>query len=510
MELFITAVAVLTLIISLCSLFICLKAVKNMSSDFNNKQDDLTEMFSLQQESLQKAVLSGQDEIQKTISSGQNDIQKTVSLGHENIQKTISLGQESIQKAITLGNDSTQKTLTLGQENTQKALALGRENTQKALTLGQENTQKTISSGLIGIQNTISSTMTNQEQRFKSFTEQNEQRFKSFTEQQEKRFQTFAAQNDSSLNQIRKTVGDSLTDLRQENSRKLDDMRKIVDEKLQDSVSRSFKMVNERLEQVYKGLGEMQNLAAGVGDLKKVLTNVKTRGILGEIQLGAILEEIMSPEQYDTNVRIKKDSRETVEYAVKIPSAADDSFIYLPIDSKFPGDTYAKLLDAYDTGIKENVDLAAKELLNRIKSEAKDIHDKYIAPPITTEFAVLFLPFEGLYCEAVNRGLVEELQRRYRVNIAGPSTMAAFLNSLQMGFKTVAIQKRSTEVWEVLGAVKTEFDKFDNVLVSARNRIRQADDDLEKLVSTRSNVIRRKLRNVTELSSEETKKLLED
>ncbi|MCD8089883.1 MAG: DNA recombination protein RmuC [Clostridiales bacterium] len=327
---------------------------------------------------------------------------------------------------------------------------------------------------------------------------------------QEERFKTFAVENEQKLDQIRKTVSSGLSDIRTDNNKKLDEMREIVDEKLQDSVSRSFRAVNERLEQVYKGLGEMQSLAAGVGDLKRVLTNVKTRGILGEIQLGAILEEIFAPEQYETNCRVKPDSREAVEYAVKIPSAEDDSFVYLPIDSKFPGDTYEKLLDAYDTGSKEAVDAAAKELIARIKAEAKDIRDKYIAPPYTTEFAVLFLPFEGLYCEAVNRGLVEELQRRYRVNIAGPSTMAAFLNSLQMGFRTVAIQKRSSEVWEVLGAVKTEFEKFDTVLESARNRIRQADDDLERLVGTRSNAIRRKLRSVTALSSDSAENLLGD
>lgn len=406
---------------------------------------------------------------------------------------------KNLGKSFEGGQQSLLNILSSRQDNIQKTISLGQDNVQNTISLGQDNIRNTISSGQINIQNTIASSLSAQEERFKTFTTQQEERFK-----------TFAAQNDSSLNQIRKTVGDALSDLRQDNNKKLDDMRKIVDEKLQDSVSRSFKMVNERLEQVYKGLGEMQSLAAGVGDLKKVLTNVKTRGILGEIQLGAILEEIMSPEQYDTNVRLKDGSREAVEYAVKIPSAADDSFIYLPIDSKFPADTYERLLDAYDSADKESVDIAAKELTARLKSEAKDIYEKYIVPPKTTEFAVLFLPFEGLYCEAVNRGLVEELQRRYRVNIAGPSTMAAFLNSLQMGFKTVAIQKRSTEVWEVLGAVKTEFDKFDNVLVSARNRIRQADDDLERLVGTRSNAIRRKLRNVTELTGQESAQLLED
>ncbi len=321
---------------------------------------------------------------------------------------------------------------------------------------------------------------------------------------QEERFKTFALENGQKLEQIRGTVGKGLSDMQRDNNRKLDEMRAVVDEKLQDSVSRSFRAVNERLETVYRGLGEMKSLAEGVGDLKKVLTNVKTRGILGEIQLGAILEEIMAPEQYEVNVCVKKDSRETVEYAVKIPSAGDDSFVYLPIDSKFPGDTYGRLLDAYDSGSREEIDSAAKGLTTRIKAEAKDIRDKYIFPPYTTEFAIMFLPFEGLYCEAVNRGLVEELQRKYRVNIAGPSTMAALLNSLQMGFKTVAIEKRSNEVWEVLGAVKTEFDKFGDVLESARNRIRQADDELERLVGARTNVIKRRLKNVTALSRDES------
>jgi DNA recombination protein RmuC len=289
-------------------------------------------------------------------------------------------------------------------------------------------------------------------------------------------------------------------------------MRATVDEKLQKTLesrmTQSFQLVNERLEQVYKGLGEMQSLAQGVGDLKKVLSNVKTRGILGEIQLGAILEEILSPEQYDKNVITKKGSKTFVEFAIKIPTEKGDH-IYLPIDSKFPGDTYKSLQDAYDSGSAENVQAAASQLLARIKQSAKDIRDKYIDPPNTTEFAILFLPFEGLYAEAVNRGLVSDLQKDYRVNIAGPSTMAALLNSLQMGFHAMAIQKRSGEVWKVLGAVKTEFDKFSDVLETTQQRLNQANDELDKLVGARTRKIRQKLSSVERIDETTAAQLLD-
>ncbi|MEE1061913.1 MAG: DNA recombination protein RmuC [Ruminococcus sp.] len=315
----------------------------------------------------------------------------------------------------------------------------------------------------------------------------------------EERMKTFSLQNEQKLENIRTSVEVRLKYLQEDNNRQLEEMRKTVDDKLQktleDKMNKSFSLVNERLEQVYKGLGEMQNLAVGVGDLKKVLTNVKTRGILGEIQLGSILGEILTPEQYDTNVATKKGSKNVVEFAIKLP-ADDDKFIYLPVDSKFPGDTYATLRDAIDEGDKVKIELASKALVATIKSEAKDIHDKYIDPPNTTEFAIMFLPFEGLYSEVVNRGLVEILQREYKVNIAGPSTMAALLNSLQMGFKTLAVQKRSAEVWNVLGGVKQEFDKFNDVLVATQQRLDQANKELDKLVGVRTRQIQRKLKDV--------------
>ncbi len=315
----------------------------------------------------------------------------------------------------------------------------------------------------------------------------------------ENRFKTFSLENEQKLDNIRKTVSTQLSYIQEDNNKKLDEMRKTVDEKLQktleSTMQQSFGLVNERLEQVYKGLGEMQNLAVGVGDLKKVLSNVKTRGILGEIQLGAILKEILASEQYEENVVTKSKGAERVEFAVKLP-AEDDGFIYLPIDSKFPADTYMALQNAYESADAAQVEAAAKLLLSTLKKEAKDIHDKYIEPPYTTEFAIMFLPTEGLYCEAVNRGMIEVLQREYKVNLAGPSTMAALLNSLQMGFKTLAVQKRSAEVWKVLGSVKTEFERFEKTIASIQKRFDQANSDFEDLIGKRTRAINRHLRAV--------------
>lgn len=319
------------------------------------------------------------------------------------------------------------------------------------------------------------------------------------SEQMELRLKSFESGSEQKLEAIRETMERRLAQLQADNNQKLDQMRVVVDEKLQKTLetrmTQSFQLVSERLEQVYRGLGEMQSLASGVGDLKRVLSGVKTRGILGEIQLGAILEEILSPEQYEKNVATRPRSTERVEYAVKLPG--DDGHpVYLPIDSKFPGDTYQNLLEAYDSGSPERIHAAVNALAAQIKKEARDIRDKYVSPPDTTDFAILFLPFEGLYAEVVNRGLIEELQRSYRINIAGPSTMAALLNSLQMGFRTVALQKRSSEVWRVLGAVRTEFEKFGATLERTQKRLDDAHRELDELVGTRTRQIQRKLRSV--------------
>ena len=342
---------------------------------------------------------------------------------------------------------------------------------------------------------------------------------KETTEVQDKRLiglndqmKAFSMQSEQKLEQIRATMESRISAMQEDNSKKLELMRATVDEKLQktleDRISQSFKMVSERLEQVYKGLGEMQSLAVGVGDLKKVLSNVKTRGILGEIQLGAILEEILSQEQYESNIATKKGSAERVEYAVKLPGDAN-GVVYLPIDAKFPADGYTKLIEAYDTGDQILIAAAVVQLERSIKTFAKSIHDKYIDPPNTTDFGIMFLPFEGLYAEVVRRGMVEILQRDYKINIAGPTTMAALLNSLQMGFKTLAIQKHSSEVWNVLGAVKTEFDKFGSVLTLTQQRLEQAHSELDKLVGARTRKIQSKLRMVASMPEDSSKTILE-
>ena len=320
---------------------------------------------------------------------------------------------------------------------------------------------------------------------------------------QEQRFKTFALENAQRMEQIRRSVERQLADIREDNGKKLDEMRSIVDEKLQktleDKLSRSFALVSERLEQVYKGLGEMQTLASGVGDLSKVLSNVKTRGILGEIQLGAILGEMMAPEQYEVNAKVKQATNERVEFAIKLP--ADDGTVLLPIDSKFPADAYTNLMDAYEQGNADAVKATQAVLKGRIKEFAADIAKKYINPPYTTEFAVMFLPTEGLYAEVLRLNLMEPIQREYRVSIAGPSTMAALLNSLQMGFKSVAIQKRSGEVWKVLGAVKTEFASFEKTLAKTRDRLRLA--ELGRLIGARTHKINRSLERVTALPADD-------
>ena len=342
---------------------------------------------------------------------------------------------------------------------------------------------------------------------------------KETTEVQDKRLiglndqlKAFSMQSEQKLENIRATMENRIAAMQEDNGKKLDLMRATVDEKLQktleERIGQSFKMVGERLEQVYKGLGEMQSLAVGVGDLKKVLSNVKTRGILGEIQLGAILEEILSQEQYESNIATKKGSADRVEYAVKLPGDAN-GVVYLPIDAKFPADVYSKLVEAYDLGDQAAIGLAIIQLERTIKGFAKTIHDKYIDPPNTTDFGIMFLPFEGLYAEAVRRGMVETLQREYKISIAGPTTMAALLNSLQMGFKTLAIQKHSSEVWNVLGAVKTEFDKFGTVLALTQQRLEQAHTELDKLVGARTRKIQSKLRLVTSISEDTSKSILE-
>lgn len=356
---------------------------------------------------------------------------------------------------------------------------------------------------------------------FKNITDNIQSQMKNSAYMQKNQLDTFSNQllnltksNEERLNKMRDTIEIKLEAIQNDNNKKLDEMRKTVDEKLHESLEKrlgeSFAAITERLEKLYKEMGEIGSLASGVNELKRTLANVKVRGTYGEVQLQAILDDILTVDQYETNAATKKGSKDRVEFAIKIPSKNDlTSFIYLPIDSKFPQEDYQRLLDADEKGNKISIEEARKALISRIKSEAQDIKSKYLDPPQTTDFGILFLPTESLYAEAVKEpGLMECLQRDFRVVITGPSTVSAFLNSLQMGFRTLAIEKRSSEVWELLGVVKSEFGKFGDILEKTQKKLQEASNTIES-ASKKSRTIEKKLKSVGDLPEYESKYLEE-
>lgn len=330
---------------------------------------------------------------------------------------------------------------------------------------------------------------------------------------QNEQLRNLAAGNEQRLTEVRQTVEQRLSALQADNEKRLEQMRQTVDEKLHATLEQrlgdSFRQVAERLEQVHRGLGEMQTLAQGVGDLKRVLTNVKSRGIFGEVQLAALLEQVFTPEQYASNVATVPGSRERVEFAIRLPGRGEGlPALWLPIDAKFPREDYERLLDALDRAEREEAETAAKALEQRIRDEARSIAGKYLSPPHTTDFAILFLPTEGLYAELLRRpGLTEALQRDHKVTLAGPTTLLAMLNSLQMGFRTLALEQRSAEVWTVLGAVKTEFGKFGEALAKTRKKLDEASSHIES-VERRARVMTRELKSVEALPDERARALL--
>ena len=335
-----------------------------------------------------------------------------------------------------------------------------------------------------------------------------------FGEQQQLRLTALGAQHEQRMGEVRGTLEGQLKTLREDNAAQLEKMRATVDEKLQSTLEtrlgQSFQLVSERLEQVQRGLGEMQSLATGVGDLKRVLGNVKTRGILGEVQLGALLDQLLTSEQYRSNHATVPGSNERVEFALRMPGADVEHPVWLPIDAKFPREDYERLLDAQERADADAAGLAAAALERRVRDEARTIRAKYVAPPHTTDFAVLFLPTEGLYAEVLRRpGLFEALQREHRVTVAGPTTLTAILNALQMGFRTLAIEKRSSEVWQLLGAVKSEFGKFGEVLDKVKKKLDEAGKHIEA-TGVRTRAITRKLRDVESLPGQEAAGLLDD
>ena len=347
------------------------------------------------------------------------------------------------------------------------------------------------------------------------FAESQDAAFKRFADTLNEQLRLLSEANERRLAEVRQTVETRLQALQADNEKKLEQMRQTVDEKLhatlEQRLGESFKQVAERLEQVHRGLGEMQGLAQGVGDLKRVLTNVKSRGVFGEVQLAGLLEQVFTFEQYAVNVATVPGSNERVEFAIRLPGRNDSGEpVWLPLDAKFPREDYERLLDAQDRADREGAEAAAKALEQRIRDEAKTIAAKYLAPPHTTDFAVLFVPTEGLYAELLRRpGLVEALQREHRVSLAGPTTLLAMLNSLQMGFRTLALEKRSSEVWKVLGAVKTEFGKFGEVLAKTKKKLDEASNSIE-LAERRTRVMTRELRVVEALPADEAQRLLPD
>ena len=361
------------------------------------------------------------------------------------------------------------------------------------------------------------------DQNLKSFELNFSENIRQLNELLRQKFMDFATQQTEinkqtteNVKEVKQSVENQLKSIREDNTKQLDEMRKTVDEKLQktlnERLSQSFETVGKQLQAVQEGLGEMKNLATDVGGLKRVLSNVKLRGGIGEIQLSMLLEQILAPEQYEANVKTKSNSSDSVEFAVKLPGKDDHgNHVWLPIDAKFPKDIYEQLQEAYDEGDPAKILIAQRNLDQTIKKMAKDIRDKYIDPPNTTDFGIMFLPFEGIYAEVVRKAsLLEDLQRNYKIIVTGPTTLAAILNSLQMGFKTLAIQKRSSEVWQVLGAVKKEFENFGGLMDKAQNNIRTGLNQLDDVMGKRTRAIQRKLKSVETLSEEDTQRILPD
>jgi len=400
----------------------------------------------------------------------------------------------------------------------------GGDDVLRRVTQGFETTEKSVRDEIS--RNRLESSDLQQKHRqelsqaFKEFQDSTLQRFRSAEGTQKDLLDSFSKQlveltrvNDKKLEDVRGVIETKLAEIQKSNAEKLEDMRKTVDEKLQSTLEKrlgeSFTVVSERLEQVHKGLGEMQNLAVGVGDLKRVLTNVKSRGSWGEIQLEALLEDVLTTGQFERNVKVNPESDEIVEFAIRIPGRKESQpEVWLPIDAKFPREDYERLMDAQDRADVTAIDAATKALVASFRREAKNISTRYIVPPATTDFAIMFLPVEGLYAELMRApGLLEELQREYRVSIAGPSTLAAFLNSLQLGFRTLAIEKRSSEVWQLLGAVKTEFGKFGDLLESTKKKLQAASNSIDT-ATRRTRTITRKLREVEELPAKQAALIL--
>jgi DNA recombination protein RmuC len=477
------------IILAIVNIVIGLK--KKVILDIKPQLKDVEESILKFDTTLERTEKSIKDEFQRNRSET-NDISKT---NREELTKSLNLFGEQFSKNVKELNDLLNDKFAI--QNKQQI-----EFNQQTVDSTKENRNE--------LSKSLKSFEENFSENIKNLNDLLRQNFGDFNKQQI----DLNGQATENIKNVEKTIEKNLKSIREDNTIQLNEMRKTVDEKLQTTLEKrlgeSFKQVSDRLEQVHKGLGEMQNIAIGVGDLKKVLSNVKTRGVLGEYQLENILEQILTPDQYAKNVATKKGSQANVEFALKLPGKEEGKEVWMPIDSKFPIEDYDRLLDAFDKGEKEGIESAQKVLLKKIESFAKSISEKYIDPPHTTDFGIMFLPVESLYAEVLRHpGLFEILQRKYKITVTGPTTLSALLNSLQMGFRTLAVQKRSSEVWDILKAVKFEFKEFSGVLSKVHKQLNTASGTLETLRTTRTNVMERKLKDVETFTALESKEILE-
>ncbi|WP_428355702.1 DNA recombination protein RmuC [Methyloprofundus sp.] len=522
------AISACLLIICLLLLFFILSKV-NALSQSNAEQIKLELVSLLQQneETLKDGLIDSRKELRDVSADNRREIHELFNRFQDTLLKRVSenSGEQNRQlEAFKISLNTLSENLISNSSELKRSVGLSFQETSEALNRKQDEFREKTQEKLIAFEQSIKNDAKDNRQELnaslKSFEQKFSQVIKEFTEQLKQKFADLNSQQlrasqqaKNSIIEIREAIEKQLKAIREDNTQQLGEMRKTVDEKLHETLEKrlgeSFKLVSERLEQVHKGLGEMQNLAVGVGDLKKVLSNVKTRGILGEYQLGNILEQVLSPDQYGINVATKKNSQANVEYAVKLPGKSDEKTVWLPIDSKFPLESYQLLLQALEEGNTVKIDLAQKQLLKAIESFAKDISTKYIDPPNTTDFAIMFLPVESLYSEVLRHPqLFEKLQRTYRITITGPTTLSALLNSLHMGFRTLAVQKRSSEVWNVLAEVKTEFVKYAGQLERVQKQLHTASSSLETLQSTRTSAMERKLRGVETLEIDKPKETI--
>ncbi len=418
------------------------------------------------------------------------------------------------------GNSDLQKSISDLSSSLTKIEATLRED----FRINREESSRLARESRTEVTDTLSKSAKEQSEKLESMISKIEEKNKEMREEIRQSFRVFAENFDKNVKSFNDLQREKFAQLEERQNKmvdstekRLDQMRETVDEKLQKTLNerlgQSFELVGKQLESVQKGLGEMQSIASDVGGLKKVLSNVKLRGNVGEVQLAMILEQILAPSQYETNVKTKQGSSDPVEFAIKLPGRSEDdsAVVYLPIDAKFPKEVYEHLLNAYETALPEDIETATKNLEATIKKNAKDIRDKYIDPPHTTDFAIMFLPYEGIYAEVIRRStLVDQLRDEFKITVAGPTTLVAILNSLQMGFRTLALQKRSSEVWRVLGAVKTEFEKFGGMLEKAQKNLHSASDTVDELLGKRNRAIIRKLKDVEALPASEAQELLPD